>query len=433
MNFMWRMGAASRLLLVVICLQDLGLAKAYASELDGGEASSVQTAADDSVSAKDNKGNGWQLVDYCPAGFQLHEGRCRLHTLYKDYQSLQDSGLGGLKTALPEWRDGFTPQEIDLGRLLFFDPLLSADGSMACSSCHNPHQGFADGKALSDGVHGQKTHRSTPTLWNVGLLKTLFWDSRATTLEEQMLGPLYATHEMANTPEKLLNDLNSNDAYVQLFEQAFLSTPINLEQIYTAITAFESSLVSLNSRYDLYAHGYHDALNKEEIEGMNVFRSFVARCAECHTPPAFTNQQIAVIGAPEPAGRAFDPGVEAITKDASQRGGFKVPTLRNITKTAPYMHSGHFKTLRETVAFYTGGRGHAVPKNEKLSLHWHIWEPKLTEQELDYVVAFLGTLTDESFMPVLPEKVPSGLTPINSVPFTNDTAIDKTMQERKDQ
>lgn len=180
---------------------------------------------------------------------------------------------------------------------------------------------------------------------------------------------------------------------------------------YSALAAFESSLISLNSRYDLYAHGIHSALTPEEIEGMNVFRSFVARCAECHTPPLFTNQQLAVLGVPEPEQRPLDPGAQAISGDATQRAAFKVPSLRNVTRTAPYMHAGNFPTLRETVAFYTGGRGHAVPENEQLMIHWHIWNPELADHELDRLVDFLGALTDEGFMPEIPERVPSGLPP----------------------
>ena len=170
---------------------------------------------------------------------------------------------------------------------------------------------------------------------------------------------------------------------------------IELKNIYRAIAAFESSLISLNSRYDQYAHGFHQALNDNEIKGLNIFRSFVARCSECHTPPLFTNQQIAVIGSPEPEGIAFDPGAQTPSNDPSQRGGFKVPSLRNIDLTAPYMHSGKFDTLRDATEFYTKGRGHAVPKNEKLYLHWHIWEPELTDKELDLLVDFMKTLTDE--------------------------------------
>ncbi|MBQ0796370.1 cytochrome c peroxidase [Zhongshania sp.] len=354
----------------------------------------------------------WVLSEVCPAGFHERDGGCYLQSFYSGYASLQESGVGGLKTGLPPLREGFSAQQIDLGRLLFFDPLLSADGDMACSSCHQPARGFADGLAGSVGRHGEVMHRSAPTLWNVGFLRELFWDARATSLEEQMQGPLFSQEEMANTPQQLLKSLQGNTDYAALFKQAFGNGPVTLEQIYTALTAFESSLVSLSSRYDLYANGFHEVLTQPEIEGMNVFRSFVARCAECHTPPAFTNQQVAVIGTPEPEGAALDPGVQAITGDVSQRGGFRVPTLRNIELTAPYMHSGRFKTLRETVAFYTGGRGHAVPKGEHLSLHWHIWEPKLTDHELDLLVAFLKTLTDQSFMPVLPTKVPSGLAPV---------------------
>lgn len=361
-------------------------------------------------------GAEFSLKDYCPAGFQLNGEGCYLQSLYTTYDSLQDSGVGGLKTGLPELRQGFSPRQIDLGRLLFFDPVLSGDHSMSCASCHDPNKGFSDGRALSVGSKGQLAKRSAPSLWNVGFLKRLFWDARASSLEEQMLGPLYDSHEMANTPEQLLADLRASAAYRELFAQAFNGdSSIQLDQVYTAIAAFESSLISLNSRYDLYAHGYHEALNEAEIEGMNIFRSFVARCAECHTPPLFSHQQIAVIGTPEPNNRPLDPGVAAVTGDASQRGGFKVPSLRNIALTAPYMHSGRFATLREAAEFYTGGRGHAVPPGEKLSLHWHIWEPKLTDEELDRLVDFMGALTDESFMPQIPASVPSGLAPVVGV------------------
>ena len=180
-------------------------------------------------------------------------------------------------------------------------------------------------------------------------------------------------------------------------------------EVCRSLAAFESSLVSLNSRYDHYAMGYHEALSAQEIEGLNIFRSFVARCAECHTPPLFTNQQIAVLGTPEPEGLPLDIGAEKTFRDSTMRAGFKVPTLRNIDKTAPYMHSGVFATLREAVDFYNKGRGHAVPKGEKLYLHWHIWDPKLTDYEIDRVVDFLKTLDDETFTPQVPAHVPSGL------------------------
>ncbi len=351
------------------------------------------------------------LRTYCPPSFELVSGnQCKLRNLYQMYGSLQNRGVGGLKTALPEHRDGFSPQQIDLGRYLFFDPLLSKQKDMSCATCHQPNKGFSDGLARSKGANGLELNRAAPSLWNVAFLHSFFWDGAASTLEKQLEGPLFSEKEMANTPENLLKSLRQDAHYPRLFKSAFPdSKRIELEQIYTALSAFESSLISLNSRYDQYAHGYHQALNDNEIAGLNIFRSFVARCAECHTPPLFTNQQIAVIGAPEPVGNPFDPGAQIPLNDPLFRGGFKVPALRNIALTAPYMHSGRFENLKETVRFYTGGRGHAIPEGETLYLHWHIWEPDLSEQELDRIVDFLHTLTDENFMPEVPQHLPSGL------------------------
>lgn len=359
-----------------------------------------------------SESSDFNLSESCPPGFELtKDGECRLRSIYQQYKSLENAGVGGLKTALPEVRDGFTPQQIDLGRYLFFDPLLSKDGTISCATCHQPDKGFADGLDRSVGILGEKVGRGAPSLWNSAFLNLLFWDGRATSLEEQMQGPLFAEDEMGNSPEQLLKSLNENEAYRAMFDQAFPEgdEKIELDEIYLAITAFESSLISLNSRYDQYAHGYHEALSEDEIEGMNIFRSFVARCAECHTPPLFTNQQLAVLGTPEPDGRALDPGAQTPYNDPSLRGAFRVPSLRNVALTAPYMHSGRFETLRETVEFYTKGRGHAVPEGENLYLHWHIHEPELTEDELDRLVDFLHTLTDESFMPKRPDRLPSSL------------------------
>ncbi len=263
----------------------------------------------------------------------------------------------------------------------------------------------------SVGARGQVSQRSAPTLWNSAFLKVFFWDARAHSLEEQAVGPLFSDQEMANTPEQLLANLNQVETYPVLFSQAFPASEdaLVIDNIVTALTAFQSSLISLNSPYDRYAHGDAKALSPNELEGLNVFRSFVARCSQCHTPPLFTNQQVAVIGTPEPAGLPRDEGAAQTFNAARLRGGFKVPTLRNIAHTAPYMHSGRFATLREAAEFYTKGRGHAVPEGEELLLHWHISDPNLTDTELDRLVDFMGALSDEHFMPTIPTQVPSGL------------------------
>jgi cytochrome c peroxidase len=357
------------------------------------------------------KNSDFVLADNCPPSFELTErGVCQLLTRYQFYSSVQNKGLGGTRTNLPAHRDGFTPEQIDLGRFLFFDPALSKDGSISCASCHQPDKGFSDDLDRSIGITGEKVARSAPTLWNVAFVDKFFWDVRANSLEEQAQGPLFDPLEMGNTPEQLLSTLRSNSDYVAMFKQAFpQEKTVELAQVYTSLTAFQASLISLNSRYDQYAHGYHQALTKNEIAGLNVFRSFVARCAECHQPPLFTNNEIAVIGSPEPKGRVLDIGAEKTYNAPKLRGAFKVPTLRNITKSAPYMHSGRYADLREAVKFYNDGRGNSVPEGEEMLLHWHISEPNLTDDELDLIVDFLGTLTDESLTPQTPLRVPSGL------------------------
>lgn len=348
--------------------------------------------------------------------------------MYELYDSVQGAGLGGTRTSLPDHRDGFTPKQIDLGRYLFFDPVLSGDGSISCASCHHPDQGFSENLPRSVGIGGQPVERAAPSLWNVAFLNSFFWDARVDTLEEQMLGPLYAPNEMGNTRDGLLAALNAIGSYRDLFRQAYPQREdedISLENVYHALAAFQTSLISLNSRYDRYAHGYHAALTKLELEGLNIFRSFVARCAECHTPPLFTNQQVAVIGAPEPEGRPIDIGAQKTFNAPELKAGFKVPTLRNIELTAPYMHSGKFDNLHAVAEFYNGGRGHAVPADVDLQLHWHISSPDLTDYELDRLVDFLATLTDESLKPLIPQHVPSGLTPIDH-PSTTQIATTKT-------
>ena len=352
----------------------------------------------------------FQLNAKCPPSFELvANNRCELRTLYQFYTSIQDRGVGGTHTALPPNREGFSPQQIDLGRYLFFDPILSGNRQVACATCHDPTQGFSDGRALSLGAHGDQADRSAPSLWNTAFLRSFFWDARASSLEQQATGPLYSKIEMDNTPDRLIASLLENEHYPVMFNQAFARRGLSIQTVYTALAAFQTSLISLNSRYDEYAHGNHKALNEQEIAGLNVFRSFVARCAECHTPPLFTNNQIAVIGTPEPNGRELDVGAEKTFGSTKLKGGFKVPSLRNIAQTAPYMHSGGFSNLRDVAEFYTKGRGHAVPEGVEMQLHWHIWEPDLQPHELDQIVAFLHTLSDEKFSPKIPSRLPSGL------------------------
>ncbi len=357
---------------------------------------------------------GIELSSFCPPSFAKVGNACRLQSQYLQYASLQSAGVGGLKTGLPKFRDGFSPQQIDLGRYLFFDPALSADNSTSCASCHVPELGFSDGLARSKGIGNQEAARNAPSLWNVAFLNRFFWDGRAATLEAQMQGPLYDAHEMGNTREAMLRKIERTARIPTTVRHCLSGLEIRtsagahlqrIDRLRDIAGIAEQPLRSLCARVPRGAHP------EGSSRDMNVFRSFVARCSECHTPPLFTNQQIAVIGTPEPKGRAFDAGAGKTSNEPTLRGGFKVPSLRNVALTAPYEHSGQFQTLRSAVEFYNLGRGHAVPKGEKLTLHWHIWEPNLSAAEIDRVVDFLGALTDESFRPERPRMLPSGLKP----------------------
>jgi hypothetical protein len=157
------------------------------------------------------------LRDVCPPGFELTDSNvCELRTLYDGYDSLNDAGVGGLKTALPSARDGFSPQQIDLGRYLFFDPLLSGDNSLSCASCHHPDLAFTDGRPRAVGIGGAEVKRGAPSLWNVAFLAKFFWDARASSLEKQMQGPLYSPDEMGTSPAVVVQKLGDNPTYVPL-------------------------------------------------------------------------------------------------------------------------------------------------------------------------------------------------------------------------
>lgn len=358
--------------------------------------------------------DSFTLADQCPPGFGLVEGGvCRLASLYDLYASKDDHG--GLRVKLPDARQGFTPQQIDLGRHLFFDPILSGGGDMSCSSCHDPDKGLSDGRATAMGHGGKPLSRRSPTLWNVGFLKSLFWDGRADSLEKQAEGPLLSPQEMNGARAGIEAALNANRHYRRMFAQAFGDVgPIAFTQVATALTAFQSTLISLNSRYDRYAHGDQDAMTPLEINGMNVFRGFVARCSQCHTPPLFTNGELAVVGAPPTPGQPLDLGAGAVSDDPTLRGAFKVPTLRNVTVSGPpYFHAGQFTSLSDAARFYNDRRGHALPPGEHQTIHWHVHMQKaeLGEADVAAIVAFLGALEDETAKPQRPRLLPSKAAP----------------------
>ena len=353
----------------------------------------------------------------CPAG-------TRKHGAYMCEQDIPYNRPGLAHTGLvqPIAPARIEPKVADLGRLLFFEPLLSESKTVSCAHCHEPKRGWSDGRAVAQGFGargvgrnrrgGVALRRGTPGLWNASFQQRLFWDGRATNLEDQAEGPLFHPDEMRMTPEALSARLQ-NSRYAALFREAFGSRGARVTPALTqkALAEFQRTLLSFNSPYDRYVLGDRTALNKQELHGFNVFRSFITRCAECHVPPLFTNQQDAIIGAPEGEGLPFDPGIMELTGSVHMRGAFRIPSIRNVARTGPYMHSGGLGTLEEVVDFYDRGGGRALraPQGAPLEIHWHVRRIGLAPEEKLALVAFLRSLTDDSAMPRIPRELPSGL------------------------
>lgn len=321
-----------------------------------------------------------------------------------------EPGWSGLERAFPPLAQPddtpTSPAAVELGRLLFFDPILAADNQMSCASCHHPDLGFADGKIHPVGVGGAELPRHTPGLWNVGWATALFWDGRAATLEDQAATPLTHPAEMAADPQATVAELAAIPAYAEHFAAAFpgQAEPVSFDNLRRALAAFQRSLVSDNSAFDRFAAGDVNALSAGQKRGLDLFRSAATRCFECHTAPLFTNNTFRAIGVPEAAGVA-DPGRPGVQADAPV-GSFRVPGLRNVALSAPYMHNGSLATLEEVVQFYADGGGRQFG-NEAVDRF--VLGFSLSEQEKADLVAFLHGLTDESRMPEIPAAVPSGL------------------------
>ena len=307
-----------------------------------------------------------------------------------------------------------SPARIELGRLLYFDPVLSGDNKVACASCHHPAYGFGDGRAVSTGIGGQKGGRSAPTVWNAAFAREQFWDGRVKTLEDQAKGPISNPIEMNQNPQQLLVELKAIPEYVRRFDEAFGGnggSAVTIDNLAAAIATFERTVISANSPYDRYAAGEASALSESARRGLNLFRSVSTRCFECHGTPLFANPDYKVLGIPSLANKAMldsDLGRAAVIAGKANERAFRVPTLRNIAKTAPYMHNGVFNTLEEVLDFYAGGGGLGLGFTVD-NIDDKIRKFTLTKDEKADLIAFLNALTDESLLPEVPSQLPSGL------------------------
>ncbi len=294
-----------------------------------------------------------------------------------------------------------------LGRLLFYDPVLSVNNDRACSTCHHPDLGFSDGLPVAAGSHGEELRRNTPTLWNVAFASSLFLDGRADSLEDQMLTPLTSEDEMGADIGEMLEELRAIPEYEALFNAAF-EDGITVGNVQSAIAAFERTLLTQNSAFDRFAAGDENALTPSQRRGFDVFRSAQTRCFECHAWPTFTHDTFHVLGVPDRDPDNPDLGQSETVNAPDATRAFRTPGLRNVALTAPYMHNGAFDSLEQVIDFYAQGGGPAfgvdVIVDEKVAGF------DLTTQQTDDLVQFLLALTYEPpDLIAIPESVPSGL------------------------
>lgn len=339
------------------------------------------------------------------------------------------SGPGGLASRWPDMKqrpdnsitDPRFGRRAALGRILFYDPVLSAKNDISCATCHHPDLGYSDGRGKSMGAGGkgigpersggQVIRRGAPSIWNAAFNETQFWDGRARDLEDQAKNPITAPEEMGETEANLSSEIATLPEYQSLFDEAFgghMGSSINLLNITRALAAFERTQISSRSAFDRYVAGDRSALTLSQRRGFDVFRSGQARCFECHSLPTFSSPNFKVIGVPRVEGDAEDRGRGDTGGGPGMKGAFKVPSLRNVALTAPYMHNGRFQTLDEVLDFYAkgGGPGMGVPTP---NLDDKIRPINLTYQQRLDLIAFMNALTDESSLLDPPRRVPSTL------------------------
>jgi len=319
------------------------------------------------------------------------------------------TGLGGQDRDLPAFLGPLRPvkapednptttAKVELGRMLFWDPRLSGNGAISCASCHNPALGWADGLPKSAGFNHQVLGRSAPTVLNAAYYQSQFWDGRAPTLEEQAKGPIQSPKEMNANPEKVVAIVNGIAGYRKRFQEVF-GSPATFDTIAKAIAAFERTVVDLDSPFDRYARGDDAAIGEAARRGLEVFTG-KARCATCHSGPNLSDSRFHNIGLSD-----GDPGRMKVSGKEEDLGAFRTPTLRNIALTAPYMHDGSMRTLRETIDHYERVPGDK-PRPKALSV---FMQPiKLTDAEKADVEAFLRTLTGD--------KRPAGIDVVPELP-----------------
>lgn len=282
--------------------------------------------------------------------------------------------------------------EEQLGKELFFDGILSQDQTLSCASCHKPEHAFADNVPLSEGLFGQETARNTPSAMNMKAYSSFAWDGRNKTLEKQSIAPIQDFAEMGIPVEEAVARLINDEHYNASFRFVYSSIP-NQENLGKALAAYQRTLFS-PSAYDRYVDGAENAISESAKRGLELFGG-KAQCVNCHMGEDFTSGEFENIGTYN--GKEYnDKGRGKHTKNSDDNGKFKVPSLRNVALTAPYMHDGSIKTLRETIEYYNTPkkfRPDAVGRDELI-----VDNLNLTEQEITDLEEFLKTLSGDDIL-----------------------------------
>lgn len=291
-----------------------------------------------------------------------------------------------------------TVEGVELGRMLFYEPLLSGDNTQSCSSCHIQSAGFTDTARFSTGIDEVQGERNAMVAFNLAWSSTLFWDGRAGSLEEQAFGPVVNPIEMHESWKDAASKLNSHPEYPDLFKKAFNIDEIDSSYVVKAIAQFERTLISGNSKWDKFVNG-EVMLTEQELRGWDLFRTEGpyngADCFHCHAAPHFTDFTFHNNGLDDDA-NFTDLGLYEVTNNDYDKAKFKTPTLRNIEVSGPYMHDGRFETLEEVVEHYNVG-GHTSSTLDPLMFHSGSGL-FLSPEDKQALIAFLKTLTDEEFL-----------------------------------
>ena len=288
----------------------------------------------------------------------------------------------GLDTYMPIPEENrLTHQKVALGKRLFSERLLSRDRKLSCVSCHDPRHAFTDGRPVSRGVAGRKGTRNAPTLINRGYGGAFFWDGRARSLEEQVVQPIQNPSELDLPLAEAVNRLRDRWTYRRRFQMAF-GRQVEVQDLALALASYVRTILSGNSPYDRYLSGERDALSVQAWKGLQIFRR-KGNCTACHFGPSLTDERFHNTGVAWRNDRLLDEGRFEVTGKPAHRGAFKTPTLREIDRTAPYMHDGSLNNLEEVIEFYNRGG------NRNPTLDSEIRPLNLTKEEVVNLLAFL--------------------------------------------